>query len=206
MLVCLVVEIIKHWILAFADPLWPCVKVIETSMSKYAMDKSTIMPSLNAVLINTWCISMSEAVVPSLMMTNSFTRNRLRGTHCKHTQIHTHTQIQVVYGNICTVVSDFANKNKDFQTNNRIHEAPTNPNDIGPYSHRQDNLTYPPALLLYYSPVNRTGSPRGISLVQMGWKPYTIPKTNTNKQNLTPKTIHINKKTKKNFRYCPCGQ
>ena len=40
---CWVVEIIQHWIFAFADPLWPSVKVIETSMSRCAM------PNLNTV-------------------------------------------------------------------------------------------------------------------------------------------------------------
>ena len=47
----LVVQIIQHWIFAFADPLWPCIKnkIIKTSMSRYAMHKSTAMPSLNAI-------------------------------------------------------------------------------------------------------------------------------------------------------------
>ena len=37
---------------AFADPLWPCIKVrvIKTNMSIYAMHKSTVMPSLNAIV------------------------------------------------------------------------------------------------------------------------------------------------------------
>ena len=48
---CLVVKIILHWIFAFADPQWPCikVKVIKTSMSIYAIHKSTVMPSLDAI-------------------------------------------------------------------------------------------------------------------------------------------------------------
>ena len=41
----LIVEIIQHWIFAFADPLWPCSKVtvIETSMIIYAIYRSTVM-------------------------------------------------------------------------------------------------------------------------------------------------------------------
>ena len=52
---CLVVEIIPHWIFAFADPVWPCikvkvkVKVNETIRSVYAMYRSTVLPSLSAI-------------------------------------------------------------------------------------------------------------------------------------------------------------
>ena len=47
----LVVEIIQRWIFAFADPLrtYIQVKVIETSISIYAMHTSTVVPSLNAI-------------------------------------------------------------------------------------------------------------------------------------------------------------
>ena len=47
----LVVEIIQPWMFAFAGPLWPCikVKVIEPSMSRYAMHKSTVMPRLGEI-------------------------------------------------------------------------------------------------------------------------------------------------------------
>ena len=36
---------------SFADPLWPSieVKVIETSMSIYAMHKPTVVPSVNVI-------------------------------------------------------------------------------------------------------------------------------------------------------------
>ena len=50
LIACLVVEIIQHWIVVFADPLWPYIKVIETSVSRYALHKSTIMPSLDAMV------------------------------------------------------------------------------------------------------------------------------------------------------------
>ena len=48
---CSVVDIIQHWMFAFADPPWPCIKVmvIKTSMSIYAMHRSTIMPSLHVI-------------------------------------------------------------------------------------------------------------------------------------------------------------
>ena len=54
---CLVVETIQHWSVAFADPLWPCikVKVIETGMGRYFMHTSTIMPSWNAIAENEYC-------------------------------------------------------------------------------------------------------------------------------------------------------
>ena len=48
---CLFVEIIQSWFFSSAEPLWPCikVKVIETTMSKYPMNKSIFMPSLNVI-------------------------------------------------------------------------------------------------------------------------------------------------------------
>ena len=51
LITCLDVEIIQRWIVSSADRRLPCtkVKIIETSMSIYAMYKSTIMPRLNAI-------------------------------------------------------------------------------------------------------------------------------------------------------------
>ena len=37
---CLVAESIQRWYFAFVDPLWPCVKVIETSMGAYMVSIS----------------------------------------------------------------------------------------------------------------------------------------------------------------------
>ena len=54
-LICLLlaqfVKIIQRLFFAFADPRWPCikVKVIEMSMSTYAMHRSTVMLSLNGI-------------------------------------------------------------------------------------------------------------------------------------------------------------
>ena len=47
----IVVEIIQRAFFPCGKPLWPCiqVKVIEMSMSIYAMHKSTVLPSLNAI-------------------------------------------------------------------------------------------------------------------------------------------------------------
>ena len=50
----LVAKGMKRWLFAFADPLWPCIKavnVIGTSMSIYGIHISTVMPSLNVILI-----------------------------------------------------------------------------------------------------------------------------------------------------------
>ena len=52
LIACLVADSMQRWfVFAFADPLWPCVKVrvIKTSMSIYGIDKSTLMPSLNVI-------------------------------------------------------------------------------------------------------------------------------------------------------------
>ena len=71
-------------------------------------------------IINTWCITMSEAVtMPSLMMmTSLFPRNRLRGTH---KQTHTDTYIDIEYTDkqTQTLASSMLKffKVKDFENN-----------------------------------------------------------------------------------------
>ena len=49
---CVVDEIIQLWIFVCADPLWPYTKdkIIQTSMNRDAMHKSTVMPSLDAMV------------------------------------------------------------------------------------------------------------------------------------------------------------
>ena len=51
LIACLVVENIQSWFVSSAKPLWPRtkVKVTDTSMSMYAMHKSTVMPNVNAI-------------------------------------------------------------------------------------------------------------------------------------------------------------
>ena len=69
--------------LAFADQLWPCIKVkhIETSMSVYAMHKSRIMPKIECHSLNiVWDITIQQQKYLSRLRSSCDLEWRLRSS------------------------------------------------------------------------------------------------------------------------------